>query len=77
MRHNKKRGRIIRSRNGVACRTNIKKILKKHSTGGIRNIMLHLRSMFSARRVRTTSCNEIVYKVSPRVENTCFFFFFW
>jgi len=52
-----------------------KKILKKHSTGDIRNILLHLRSMFSTRNVRTTICNEIVYKVSPRVENTCFSFF--
>ena len=73
MRHNKKRGRITHSRNGGACRTNITKVVKEHNTGGTTNhVKLQLRSMFSARQVLTTSCNEIVYKVSPREENTCF-----
>jgi hypothetical protein len=75
MHHNKKCGRIIHSRNGGACRTNITKVVKKHNTGRTTNhVHVHLRSMFSAGQVLTTSCNEIVYKVSPREENTCFSF---
>lgn len=52
----------------------VQTILKKYNTGGTTNVMLYLRPMFSARQVRSTSCNEIVYKVSPREENMLFFF---